>query len=95
MDWQTILTIASNVLAIFLVVGAVWFAAEKVWPWFEGRDCTERERRHELAKLTTTTAEAMALQLSVIAHHLENPLLVHLVDEDDSDLVQARLDADH
>lgn len=76
MNAPELMTLASNILAIVLVVGGASFAAAKVWPWFAERDATERERRHELNKQNATVAEVMATQLSVIAHSLTNPISV-------------------
>lgn len=83
MDFNSILAAASNLLAIFLVVGAVLFVKTDVWPWWVERDATERQRKDERERLHVETEGLLASALSVVGEHLKQPIHV-IVDGDNS-----------
>lgn len=82
MTMDTTLAVLSQGTAIGVLVGAGWFIAFRVWPWWDERDDEERQRRHELRLKSSGTDEAIALALSSINYAVTNPIAVVLVEPD-------------
>jgi hypothetical protein len=85
-DVPALLSFASNLLAIFLVVSGVVFFKTDVWPWWIERDATERKRKDDRERLHVETEGLLASALSLVGEHLKQPIHI-VVDEDHSKVV--------
>lgn len=66
-----------------LIIVGVWFGLAEAWPYWKQRDAEQRERKQELERQQLETEGLMASAISLVANHLEQPIKVVVIGNED------------